>query len=55
MGLDERVMRKIRVVAERDANPIDEWEKAQEFKDKACREYARTGLFSVTRKYLKDK
>ena len=35
--------------------PIDEWEKALEFKDKACREYARTGLSSVTRKYLKDK
>ena len=53
MGLDERVVREIRVVAERDEYPIDEWEKALEFKDKACREYARSGLSSVTKKYLK--
>ncbi len=53
MGLEERVVREIRVVAERDEYPIDEWEKALEFKDKACREYARSGLSSVTRKYLK--
>ena len=55
MGLDERVVQEIRVVAERDAYPIDEWEKALEFKDRTCREYARTGLSSVTKKYLKDK
>ena len=53
MGLDERVVREIRIVAERDEYPIDEWEKALEFKDKACREYARSGLSSVTKKYLK--
>ena len=53
MGLDERVVQEIRVVAERDEYPIDEWEKALEFKDKACREYARSGLSSVTKKYLK--
>ena len=53
MGLDERVVREIRVVAERDEYPIDEWEKALEFKDKACREYARAGLSSVTKKYLR--
>ena len=53
MGLDERVVREIRVVAERDEYPIDEWEKALEFKDKACREYSRSGLSSVTKKYLK--
>ena len=53
MGLEERVVREIRVVAERDEYPIDEWEKALEFKDKACREYARTGLSSVTKKYLR--
>jgi ribosome-binding protein aMBF1 (putative translation factor) len=53
MGLDERMVREIRVVAERDAYPIDEWEKALEFKDRTCREYARTGLSSVTKKYLK--
>ena len=28
MGLEERVVREIRVVAERDEYPIDEWEKA---------------------------
>ena len=53
MGLEERVVTEIRVVAERDEYPIDEWEKALEFKDKTCREYARTGLSSVTKKYLK--
>ena len=53
MGLEERVVREIRVVAERDAYPIDEWEKALEFKDRTCREYARSGLSSVTKKYLK--
>ena len=52
MGLEERVVREIRIVAERDEYPIDEWEKALEFKDKACRDYARTGLSSVTKKYL---
>lgn len=43
LGLEERVVREIRVVAERDHYPIDEWEKAIEFKDKACRAFARHG------------
>lgn len=55
MGLEERLVREIRVVAERDEYPIDEWEKALEFKDKACREYAASGLSSVTKKYLKKR
>ncbi|MCZ6504299.1 MAG: hypothetical protein O6945_17515 [Gammaproteobacteria bacterium] len=53
MGLEERVVREIRVVAERDTYSIDEWEKALEFKDNACRNYARSGISSVTKKYLK--
>ena len=43
LGLDERTVREIRVVAERDAYDIDEWEKAIEFKDKACRAFSRHG------------
>ena len=41
LGLDERTVREIRVVAERDVYDIDEWEKAIEFKDKACRAFAK--------------
>lgn len=47
LGLDERTVREIRVVAERDTYPIDEWEKAIEFKDKACRAFARHGISYV--------
>lgn len=47
IGLDERTVREIRVVAERDVYPIDEWRKAIEFKDKACRAFAEHGLSSV--------
>lgn len=43
LNLEERVVREIRVVAERDYYPIDEWEKAIEFKDKACRAFAKHG------------
>ena len=52
LGLEERVVREIRVVAERDTYSIDEWEKALEFKDKACRNYVKSGISSVTKKYL---
>ena len=52
LGLEERVVREIRVVAERDKYPIDEWEKAIEFKDNACRNYAKSGISSVTKKHL---
>ena len=44
LGLEERLVREIRVVAERDLYPIREWQKAIDFKDKACRAYARHGL-----------
>ncbi len=53
LGLEERTVREIRIVAERDTYPIDEWEKALEFKDTACRNFAKSGLSSVTGKYLK--
>ena len=43
LGLDEQVVREIRVVAERDYYPIDEWQNAIAFKDKACRAFARHG------------
>ena len=47
LGLDERTVREIRVVAERDVYDIDEWEKAIEFKDKACRAFAKHGISYV--------
>ena len=53
LGIEERVVREIRVVAERDKYTIDEWEKAIEFKDNACRNYVKSGLSSVTKKYIK--
>ena len=40
-------MREIRVVAERDTYDLSEWEKAIEFKDKACRAFARHGISYV--------
>lgn len=40
LGLEERVVTEIRCVAERDCYSLDEWEKAIEFKDRACREWA---------------
>ncbi len=55
LGLEERVVREIRCVAERDAYPIDEFEVALKFKEETCRNYARQGLSSVTKKYLKKK
>jgi hypothetical protein len=53
LGLDERVVREIRVVAERDSYPIEEWQKAIEFKERACRGYAEKGVSYATKKYLK--
>ncbi len=47
LGLDERTVREIRVVAERDVYGIDEWEKAIDFKDKACRAFAKHGISYV--------
>jgi hypothetical protein len=40
LGLDERTVTEIRVVAERDCYPLDEWERAIEFKRKACEDWA---------------
>jgi len=53
LSLEERVVREIRCVGEREYYSIDEWEEALRFKDEACRNYAREGLSSVTKKYLK--
>ena len=53
LGLEEKVVREIRCVAERDYYAIDEWERAIEFKQKSCSDYARQGLSSVTGKYFK--
>ncbi|MBT8080458.1 MAG: hypothetical protein KJO31_17900 [Gammaproteobacteria bacterium] len=53
LGLEEQVVREIRCVAERDKYPLDEFEAAIRFKQKACREYAKEGMSSVMRKYVK--
>ena len=44
LGLDERTVTEIRVVAERDCYPIDEWERAIEFKRKAALEWSALAL-----------
>jgi hypothetical protein len=44
LGLDERTVTEIRCVAERDAYPLEEWEKAIEFKRKAARDWAALAL-----------
>ena len=44
IGLDERTVTEIRCVAERDCYPLDEWERAIEFKRKACAEWAALAL-----------
>jgi len=53
LGLEERAVREIRIVAEREYYPIDEWEKALKFKDETCRNFAREGLAGLTRKFRK--
>lgn len=55
LDLEEQVVREIRIVAERDYYPIDEWQKAIEFKDHACRSYQKKGLAYATKKYAKKK
>ena len=47
LELDERTVCEIRVVAERDVYGLEEWQKAIEFKDKACRAFAKHGLSYV--------
>ena len=53
LDLDERTVREIRVVAERDYYDIEEWDKAVEFKDKACRAFAEEGLSYVYKRRRK--
>jgi len=53
LGLDTRTVREIRCVAEREYYGLDEWQKAIEFKEQACRGYAERGLSSVMKKYVK--
>jgi len=52
LGIDVFTAREIRCVAEREYYGLDEWQKALEFKERACRDYARRGLSSVTKKYM---
>ncbi len=52
LDLEERVVREIRCVAERDKYSIDEFERAIQFKEKACRDYAVSGMSSVIKKYV---
>ena len=54
LGLELRVVREIRCVAERDKYPIDEFEAAIRFKEKACRDYAKRGMSAVMEKYVKE-
>jgi hypothetical protein len=44
LGLDERTVTEIRCVAERDCYPLEEWERALEFKRKASREWSALAL-----------
>ncbi len=51
LGIEERTVREIRIIAEREYYPIDEWEKALVFKDETCRNFTREGLAGLTRKF----
>jgi hypothetical protein len=44
LGLDERVVTEIRCVAERDLYPLEEWDRAIDFKRRACREWQAAAL-----------
>jgi ribosome-binding protein aMBF1 (putative translation factor) len=54
LGLELHVVREIRCVAERDKYPLDEFEEAIRFKEKACREYSVRGMSAVMEKYVKE-
>lgn len=54
LGLEERVVREIRCVAERDKYPLDEFEAAMRFKDEACRAYSVRGMSSVMGRYVQE-
>ncbi len=53
LGIEEKVVREIRCVAERDKYPLDEFEDAIRFKEKACRDYSVKGMSAVMGKYVK--
>ena len=53
LGLEERVVREIRCVAERDKYSLDEFEEAIRFKQKACRDYSVKGMSAVMEKHVK--
>lgn len=44
LGLAEKVVTEIRCVAERDLYGLDEWERAIEFKRRACRDWQAAAL-----------
>jgi len=52
LGLPERTVTEIRCVAERDCYPLEEWERAIEFKRKATLEWS---ALALKRPELKDK
>ncbi len=54
LGIEEKVVREIRCVAERDKYSLDEFEEAIRFKEKACREYSVKGMSAVMEKYVTD-
>ena len=54
LGIEEKVVREIRCVAERDKYSLDEFEEAIRFKEKACREYSVKGMSAVMEKYVQD-
>ena len=47
LGLEIRDVTEIRVVAERDAQTLAEFQKASEFKDKAASTFAKSGLSHI--------
>ncbi len=53
LGLEERAVREIRCVAERDKYPLEEFEEAIRFKDNACRNYSVMGMSAVMQKFVK--
>lgn len=53
LGLDKCTVAEIRCVAEREYYGIEEWQKAIEFKDRACRGYAKSGLGFTTRELFR--
>ena len=55
LGIEASLVREIRCVAEREYYSLDEWQKAIQFKERACREYSIKGVSSVTKKYLPKK